>query len=511
MENLINASSYITLEAIAAILGAGLFGLFVGAIPGLSATMAVALLVPFTFFMEPIPAIAMMISVGASTIYAGDIPGVLLRIPGTPASAAYVDDSYALSQQGRTNHVLGLGLSTSVIGGIFGAIVLAVASPVLASFAMKFSSFEYAWLSLLGLSCATLIAGQHVLKSLLALLLGLGLATVGYDEFTGQPRFTFGQVALLEGISFIPAMIGMFAIANAIEFYAGRHAAARAGAPRPVQEKASFNILAGIGPSLKKNRSGIARSSAIGTLIGVLPGAGADIAAWISYAVAKKFSRQPQEYGKGSEEAVINASSSNNASLAGSYIPTLVFGIPGDSVAAIVIGVLYMKDMQPGPSLFIFQPDKLYAIFLLFFIANLALLPLALLVVNALKRLTTINKDVIYPFVILFSIVGAFAMNNSMASVIVMLVMGVAGYFLQKHHYPIAPVILGMVLGPLFEKNLLASLTKADGQWLAFVERPISACLAGLFLMVVVMQLRNIARDLRAAGRSPAAAPDHTR
>lgn len=188
-----------------------------------------------------------------------------------------------------------------------------------------------------------------------------------------------------------------------------------------------------------------------------------------------------------------------------------MFGIPGDSVAAIVIGVLYMKDMQPGPSLFIFQPDKLYAIFLLFFIANLALLPLALLVVNALKRLTTINKDVIYPFVILFSIVGAFAMNNSMASVIVMLVMGVAGYFLQKHHYPIAPVILGMVLGPLFEKNLLASLTKADGQWLAFVERPISACLAGLFLMVVVMQLRNIARDLRAAGQSPAAAPDHTR
>ncbi|RLM25171.1 C4-dicarboxylate ABC transporter permease [Brenneria alni] len=498
MDILINASEYITLSAIIAILGAGLFGLFVGAIPGLTATMAVALLVPFTFFMEPIPALAMMISVGASTIYAGDIPGVLLRIPGTPASAAYVDDTYALSQQGKTNYVLGLGLSTSVIGGIIGAIVLTFASPLLASFALKFSSFEYTWLALLGLSCSTLISGQYIVKSLLALLLGLALATIGYDEFTGQPRFTFGQVALLEGISFIPAMIGMFAIANAIEYYASRSKSRHTAAP-PLQkvEKASFNILSGISPALKKNRLGIARSSAIGTLIGVLPGAGADIAAWISYAVAKKFSRHPEKYGKGSEEAVINASSSNNASLAGSYIPTLVFGIPGDSVAAIVIGVLYMKDMQPGPSLFIFHPEKLYAIFILFFIANLALLPLALIVVNFLKRLISINKDIIYPIVIVFSIVGAFAMNNSMASVIVMLVMGIIGYYLQKHNYPIAPIILGMVLGPMFEKSLLASLIKSDGNWIAFVERPISAFLAILFLIVVIMQGKSIIQTFK--------------
>ncbi|EHD19803.1 MULTISPECIES: tripartite tricarboxylate transporter permease [Brenneria] len=497
MDILINASEYITLSAIIAILAAGLFGLFVGAIPGLTATMAVALLVPFTFFMDPIPALAMMISVGASTIYAGDIPGVLLRIPGTPASAAYVDDSYALSQQGKTNYVLGLGLSTSVIGGIIGAVVLTFASPLLASFALKFSSFEYAWLALLGLSCSTLIAGQYIVKSLLALLLGLALATIGYDEFTGQPRFTFGQVSLLEGISFIPAMIGMFAIANAIEYYASRNGAAPVNHPAHAAEKSSLNILAGIFPALKKNRLGIARSSAIGTLIGVLPGAGADIAAWISYAVAKKFSRNPEKYGKGSEEAVINASSSNNASLAGSYIPTLVFGIPGDSVAAIVIGVLYMKDMQPGPSLFIFHPEKLYAIFMLFFIANLALLPLALIVVNFLKRLISVNKDIIYPVVIVFSIVGAFAMNNSMASVVVMLVMGVIGYYLQKYHYPIAPVILGMVLGPMFEKSLLSSLIKSDGDWTAFVERPISAFLAALFLLVVIMQGKSIIQTFK--------------
>lgn len=497
MEILINASAYITFGAIMAILGAGLFGLFVGAIPGLTATMAVALLVPFTFFMDPIPALAMMISVGASTIYAGDIPGVLLRIPGTPASAAYVDDSYLISQKGKTNYVLGLGLGASVIGGVIGALVLTFASPLLAKFALKFSSFEYTWLALLGLSCATLIAGQYIVKSLLALLFGLALATIGYDEFTGQARFTFDQVALLEGVSFIPAMIGLFAISGAIEYYATRHKIQRTTRVEQRQGAESLNILAGTGAALKKNKLGIARSGAIGTLIGVLPGAGADIAAWISYAVAKKFSRNPEEYGKGSEEAVINASSSNNASLAGSWIPTLVFGIPGDSAAAIIIGVLYMKDMQPGPSLFIFQPEKLYAVFMLFFIANLALLPLALIVVNFLKKLISVNKDIIYPVVIVFSIVGAFAMNNSLASVVVMLAMGVIGYYLQKYNYPIAPIILGMVLGPMLEKSLLASLLKSNGDLVAFVSRPISAVLAGFFLLVIVLQIKSIVQSLR--------------
>lgn len=497
MELLINASEYITLSAIIAILGAGLFGLFVGAIPGLTATMAVALLVPFTFFMDPIPALAMMISVGASTIYAGDIPGVLLRIPGTPASAAYVDDTYRLSQQGKTNYVLGLGLTASVIGGIIGAIVLSFASPVLAKFALKFSSFEYTWLSLLGLSCATLIAGQYIVKSLLALLLGLALATIGYDEFTGQARFTFDQVALLEGVSFIPAMIGLFAISGAIEYYATRAKSKQLVIKVEQKSKESLNILKGVWPALKRRKFGIARSGLIGTLIGVLPGAGADIAAWISYAVSKKMSKTPELYGKGSEDGVIDASSSNNASLAGSWIPTLVFGIPGDSAAAIIIGVLYMKDMQPGPSLFIFQPEKLYAVFMLFFIANLALLPLALIVVNFLKKIISINKDIIYPIVIVFSIVGAFAMNNSMASIVVMLIMGVIGYYLQKYNYPIAPIILGMVLGPMLEKSLLASLLKSDGNLIAFVDRPISAILAVCFLLVIVLQIKSIVQSLK--------------
>lgn len=497
MDIFINALSYIDLNSIIAILLAGLFGLFVGSIPGLTATMAVALMVPFTFFMDPIPALALMISVGASSIYAGDIPGALLRIPGTPASAAYVDDSYQLVKQGKVNLVLGLGLTSSVIGGVIGTIILAFAAPVLAKFALKFSSFEYMWLSLLGLSCATLIAGKFIIKSLLTLLFGILISTIGFDEFTGQARFTFGFVSLYEGVSFIPAMIGLFAISGAIEYYVNRHKTDHNSKTSELKTKASLNIFKGVGSAINKRKVSIARSSIIGTLIGALPGAGADIAAWISYAVSKKFSKTPEKYGKGSQDAIIDASSSNNASLAGSWIPSLVFGIPGDSAAAIIIGVLYMKDMQPGPSLFLFQPEKLYAVFIIFLLANIALIPLALIVVNFLKKIIQINKDILYPIVIVFSIVGAFAINNSTEAIFVMLIMGLLGYFLQKNHYPISPIILGMILGPMLERNLLASLTKSDGSLIAFVERPVSAVLACCCLLVLVLQIWGIYRNFR--------------
>ncbi|SHO56318.1 tripartite tricarboxylate transporter permease [Vibrio quintilis] len=497
MSVFLSALQYIDLNAIIAIIAAGLFGLFVGSIPGLTATMAVALMVPFTFFMDPIPALALMISIGASSIYAGDIPGALLRIPGTPASAAYVADSNELVKQGKLNRVLGIGLTSSVIGGLVGALILMLAAPLLAKFALKFSSYEYTWLSLLGLTCATLVVGNQPLKGLVTLCLGLLLACVGYDQITGVPRFTFGQVSLLQGVNFIPAMIGLFAISGAIEYYAGRIQDSTSRQTATPQTDSGMNLFKGVPSLLWQRKFNLMRSSVLGTLIGALPGAGADIAAWISYAISKKFSKNPELYGHGSEEAIVDASSSNNGSLAGSWIPSLVFGIPGDSAAAIIIGVLYMKDMNPGPTLFLFQPDKLYAVFILFFIANLMLLPLATLVVNFIKRIIYIDKAVLYPVIILFSMVGSFAINNDLSSIYVMLGMGVLGYLLQRGQYPISPIILGMILGPMLEKNLLSSLIKSDGQLLAFVERPVSMFLATCFFAVVVMQVFSI---IRAAG-----------
>ncbi|HEY5714814.1 MAG TPA: tripartite tricarboxylate transporter permease, partial [Psychromonas sp.] len=249
MDTLINALQYINFDAFLAIIAAGLFGLFVGSIPGLTATMAVALMVPFTFFMEPIPALALMISIGASSIYAGDIPGALLKIPGTPASAAYVEDSHELVKQGKLNRVLGIGLTSSVIGGLIGALILMLAAPLLAKFALNFSSYEYTWLSLLGLTCATLVVGNQPLKGLITLCLGLLLACVGYDQITGVPRFTFGQVSMLQGISFIPAMIGLFAISGAIEYYAEKVSNLKEKAPIKT-DNSGLNIFKGIPAAL---------------------------------------------------------------------------------------------------------------------------------------------------------------------------------------------------------------------------------------------------------------------
>ena len=492
MDILIQALTYINLNAILAIIAATAFGLFVGAIPGLTATMAVALMVPFTFFLDPISALALMIAVGASSIYAGDIPGALLRIPGTPASAAYVADSNELVKQGKVNRVLGLGLVSSVIGGVIGSLILMLAAPVLAKFALNFSSYEYTWLSLLGLTCATLVVGNQPLKGMVTLCLGLLLACIGYDQISGVPRFTFGQISLLQGVNFIPAMIGLFAISGAIEYYRDKISQVSGVVP---QTQTGINLFKGMGQVIWSRKLNLGRSSIIGTLIGALPGAGADIAAWISYAISKKFSRQQELYGHGSEEAIVDSSSSNNASLAGSWIPSLVFGIPGDSAAAIIIGVLYMKDMNPGPTLFLFQADKLYAVFILFLIANIALLPLATIAVSFIKRIIWIDKAILYPIILIFSIVGAFAIDNSGASVVVMLVMGVLGYWLQRKEYPVSPIILGMILGPMLEKNLLSSMIKSNGEWLAVVERPVSMALAVCFFLVVALQGRNIYRS----------------
>ncbi|MGY5649838.1 tripartite tricarboxylate transporter permease [Vibrio cincinnatiensis] len=258
MSVLVEALQYIDLNAILAVTAAGLFGLVVGSIPGLTATMAIALMVPFTFFMDPIPALALMISIGASSIYAGDIPGALLRIPGTPASAAYVADSNELVKQGKLNRVLGIGLTSSVIGGLIGALILMLAAPVLARFALKFSSYEYTWLSLLGLTCATLVVGKYPLKGMVTLCLGLLLACIGYDQITGVPRFTFGQVSMLQGISFIPAMIGLFAISGAIEYYAGKITTRKQDV---IPTQSSFNLFKGVPRTLWRYKFNIGRSS----------------------------------------------------------------------------------------------------------------------------------------------------------------------------------------------------------------------------------------------------------
>ena len=452
------------------ILASCVYGLFIGAIPGLTATMSVALLVPITFFLDPVPAIAAIVSTTATAIFAGDIPGCLLRMPGTPASAAYVDESYALTQKGKSEIALSASLIGAVLGGILGVALLMVFAAQLARFAVRFSSVEYFWLASLGLTSAVAVAGSSLVRSVLSLLIGLLISTVGIDIATGHPRFTFGFIDLLSGVSFIPAIIGMFALSQVIRTVAtdldqvrkvGRIGSLTMHMLRIVRQY-WFNIL---------------RSGTIGNLIGALPGAGADIAAWICYSLSKRFSKTPEKYGTGHPEGIIDAGASNNSAVAGAWTPALVFGIPGDSVTAIAIGVMMMKGITPSPRVFTTNGAEIYAIFFAFIIANLAMLPLGVLAIRTARYALVIPKRALMPIILLFSMIGAYAVDNTLFAVWIMLVLGVVAYLMEDNGIPIAPAILGIVLGKIIEKNFLITMIKTQGSFLDFFDRPIAAVL----------------------------------
>jgi TctA family transporter len=465
------------------IVASAAFGLFVGAVPGLTATMATALLVPVTFFMPPVPAIASIVTATAMAIFAGDIPSCLLRMPGTPASAAYTDEAYAMTKKGLGEMALGAGLVFSVIGGLFGTAVLIAAAPALAEVALKFSSFEYFWLVILGLSSAVFLAIGNPLKGVVSLLLGLLVASVGLDNPAAYPRFTFGNAELAGGLTLIPIMIGMFAVSEIL-----RNVAAMDRPWKMAQAKIG-NVFKGMWGLTKKYPMAIVRGSTLGTAIGALPGAGADIAAWMSYAVSKKFSREPEKFGTGHVEGIVEAGAANNSALAGAWIPSLVFGIPGDSITAIVIGVLYIKGLNPGPTIFMEKAAEMYAIFLVFILANLAMIPLGIAAIKGAKQMLRAPRELLMPVILLFCVVGSFAINNSLFGVVLMLVFGVAAYLMEENGFPVAPAILGMVLGAMLEEHFISSMIKADGRLLAFFERPIAAGLGALTLAVLAWPL----------------------
>ncbi|NBQ86034.1 MAG: C4-dicarboxylate ABC transporter permease [Betaproteobacteria bacterium] len=481
------------------VFGSAVFGLFVGAIPGLTATMATALLVPITFFMPPVPALGAIVAASATAIFAGDIPGAMLRMPGTPASAAYTDESYAMARRGQLELNLGVNLVFSVAGGLVGVLFLIAAAPWLAEAAINFSSFEYFWLACLGLSCATLITSSGRTRAVLSLLIGLSIGCVGIDPVAGFPRFTFGNVDLMSGISFIPTMIGAFAVSELL-----RGAMSGEGSGVLVQEKVGA-LFRGIGDVTRRYWRNFIRGSVVGTAIGALPGAGADIAAWVSYAMAKRFSKEPEKFGTGHVEGVVESTSSNNSALGGAWIPALVFGIPGDSITAIVIGVLYMKGMNPGPTVFLQNPQFIYAVFMIFILANLLMLPLGWAAIKGAARLLRAPRGILLPVILLFCIVGSFAITNSAYGILVMLIFGVVGWLMEEHGIPVAPLVLGIVLGELLEQSFMTSMMKSDGDFVAFFTRPIAGTLGAITLLVWAVIAVRALRDLR--GTPVAATP----
>jgi TctA family transporter len=459
------------------------YGLFIGSMPGLTATMAAALLVPFAFWLDPLTALAMIIVMDVLAIWAGDIPATFVRIPGTPASAAYTDDMYELTKKGRGQIALSISLLGSTLGGLIGVLVLMFFSPELARFAINFSSSEFFWLVIFGLISSVLAVRGSVIKRMTSLILGLLISLIGFDPVFYSSRLTFGIPELEGGLSYIPILIGVFGMSEVIRRVYYKTRGVTITLP-PTEFKALELIATGFS-TIRKYFTRFITGSLIGVIIGALPGAGADIAAWLSYNISYRFSKNKDEYGKGSEEGILAATSANNASLGGAWIPSLVFGIPGDSVTAIVLGVMMMKAVIPGPRIFVEQGRLITSLFIIFLIANILIIPLGILTIKTLGRLFLRTPDyLLVPAILLFCIVGSYAVDFTFFNVVVMILFGVIGFFMDRYGFPIPPMILGIILGKMLETYFVMTFMK--GGITAFFNRPLSLVLIILIIFIIL-------------------------
>lgn len=471
----------ISWQAFLALILGGLYGSVFGAIPGLTATLAVALFIPLAFFLDPVVALPAIIAISSVAIYAGDVGSAVARIPGTPASAAYVDELYEVSGTRGPLHGLGISALGSAAGGIIATVVLVVGATALAEIATHFSSFEYFWVAVLGLTAGVFAARRSPVKGLVSLLLGLFLSTFGVDPTLGYPRFDFGSATLLGGLDYVVALIGLFGFSEVLEYLAR----GRGGGRRHARVDArSGSFFSGPLQLIRQSRLLVARSSVVGTLVGLLPGAGADVAAWVATSYQKLKDRN-------AERTVLSGASSNNAAVASAWIPALSLGLPGDTVTAMVLAVFLMKGITPGPLLFESDPALVIALFGTFLLSNLLLLPVfgylsARLAALALR----VPLRVLLSAITGVCVIGAYALNNNPVDVWIMAAMGVFAFMLRRGGFPLAQVVLGMVLGPILEQHFMVSAIKSSWNLASFVERPIALLLAALTVVTVYVGMR---------------------
>lgn len=460
-------------------------GVLVGAMPGLSSTMATALLLPFTLTMEPVPAIALLSALYCAGTFGGSITAILVNAPGAPPAAATAFDGYPLAQQGFAGKALGLAAVSSVIGGIFSVVVLIVAAPALSRVAYSFGPPEYFALAVFGLSMLATISGESAIKNLIGGALGLLLATVGMDFTTGVERFTFGHYELSEGVHFIPVMIGLFA---------GTEFLIQAG--ELGREKIRTAIDAVMLPTraeLKRCGTTIARSCGIGSFIGLLPAEGGTVAAMIGYNEAKRWAKDKSKFGRGDIRGIAGPEAANNAATGAAMVPTLALGIPGSATTAIILGALLVHGLRPGPHLFNEQPTLLYSIFLAMLIANLAFGVFGFYGAKLFARITLIPTTFLWPAVFILSCIGAYALEQSLLDVWIMVAASLAGFVLKRYGFSAAPIIMGLILGELVESSLKQSLIIFDHEWSGFLERPIVMVFLGLAAVSVLVPLISAA------------------
>lgn len=459
-------------------------GISIGALPGLTATMGVALLLPMTFGMEPLPAILLLVGVYFGGIYGGSITAILLRTPGTPSSAATAIAGYELTKRGQAYKALTVATLSSGIAGALSVILLIFVAPQLSKFALNFSAQESFALAVFGLAVITSVAGKSLIKGLIVAGIGLVIATIGTDPITGYPRFTFGNYNLTGGVNFIPVMIGLFAAAQAFQ-----------SLEESISKKVVINKIEKIKLKWIEFRTivgTILRSGGIGAFIGMIPGAGGDIGAFIAYNVANNLAKNKEEFEKGTLQGVAAPEAANNGSTGGAMIPLLTLGIPGDAVTAVMLGALMVQGLQPGPQLFEQNGEIVYSLFLGMILANLLIIILGLLGVRLFIKVLHIPKIVLMPIILMLCVVGSYSISNSVFDVFVMLISGIIGYFMMKYGFSASPVILALILGPMMESNLRRTLALTGGDFFTVFTRPISGTL--MILAIITLLLPVILR-----------------
>lgn len=452
-------------------------GMCIGCLPGLTTTMGVALVLPLTFGMEAVPSILLLIGVYVGAVYGGSLSAILLNTPGTPASAATALDGYKMASRGEAGRALGISTISSFIGGLISCVFLILIAPVLADFALKFSAPEFFMLAVFGLCIISSISGKSLFLGLISGFLGMFIATIGLDDITSNMRFTFDNINLYSGINFIPVMIGLFAMSQAFIGVEEINVKGKAtGKIKRVLPKGSdWKLIF---------KTSIPFGS-LGAFVGTIPGVGADIASFIAYGQAKSLSKNPEEFGKGSPEGVSAPEAANNGVTGGALIPMLCLGVPGDAVAAIMIGSLTVQGIQPGPLLFQNDASTVYAIFMGLLIANVFMLMLGLSSVRIFTKVLSVPKPVLVPTIMLLCFVGSYALNNNMFDVVVMLFFGIVGYFFQKLDISASPLILGLILGPMAESNFRRALLMSRGDYSTFL----STGICWTFFTLIIVSL----------------------
>ncbi|QUX26066.1 tripartite tricarboxylate transporter permease [Nocardiopsis sp. MT53] len=468
-----------------------LIGMLVGVLPGLGPAATIAILLPLTFGIEPVTAIIMLAGIFYGAQYGGTITSVLLRLPGEASSVVTVFDGHMLAKQGRAGTALGIAAIGSFAGGTVSIVALSVVAPLVAGFALDFGPPEYTVLALLGILLVATVGNGGRVKALVAAGLGLLLATVGRDTFTGAERFTFDSLALADGLDFVPIAMGLFGIGEILHNLEQRHRAISG----PVK-------VANTWPSrsdLRRSSGAIARGSVLGFVLGILPGGGATLASMASYALEKRRSRTPERFGRGAVEGVAAPETANNAAATSSFIPLLTLGIPANATMAVIFGALLIQGVPPGPQLVSQEPELFWGVINSMYIGNILLLIMSIPLVGLFVRILRIRPAVLAPITVLITLVGVYTVRNSVFDIVLVVVFGVLGYLMKKFGFEPGPLVLAFVLGSLLESSLRRSLLLFDGDVLGFATRPISGTLLALLLVVVLLPVARMLFARRAA------------